>query len=114
MERARVLGDVDPATNLGRRASLTETPKCPGRTLPQIDCFLLTKRRLPMKRSPLLGREPCVGRSESLAAPEFVLHAVRSCVLPAAARFAPHASPRRAPPAAQRAAPLDAPPKPPP
>jgi len=58
VERALVLGDVDPAANLGWRASLTETPRCPGRPPPQTDCFRLLKRRLPMKRRPLLGREP--------------------------------------------------------
>jgi len=114
VERALVFGDVDPAANLGRRASLTETPRCPGRPPPQTDCFRLLKQRLPMKSRPLLGREPHLGRSEPPAAPQFVLRAVPSCVLPAAYRFAPRASPRCAPPAAQRAVPLDAPRKPPP
>ena len=114
VKRARVLGDVYPAANLGRRAILTEAPKFPGRPPPQTDWFRHPKRRLPMKRCPLLDREPHLGRSERPAAPQFALRAVRSFVLSAAPRFAAHAAPHCAPSAEQQAVPLDTPRKPPP
>jgi len=95
-------GDILVASNLGRRASPTASPRYLDRPPPQMGSFRFPIRPPPMKRCHSLGGE---SHSGPPAAPQFEQRASRHCVPPAALQSEPRAAPHCVPPAAQQAAP---------